>query len=177
MCSFGTPLGSCPVGHPEATRRRGRGLRDRGRLLSAIGLIVLVAVFAVGTTPSYLSYAQEARATEAKLLAGALWTAVMGSALGSCGNAWPVSAGFARAGLDSTGATTPPRWAVSGGGSRILTVECATGAFNPHGDVFTLVGTARDVSAIRVRAVYSSAATPPLSLSCSKDSGASFADC
>ena len=151
---------------------------DRGfSLIEVTVVLMILGALLVSAAPVYLGYAQDAKAVEAKMLAGSLWTAVTSHAIAACGTAVTVSAGYSKAGLESTGATTPARWSVSGGGSNAMTVDCTTGAITPDGDVFTISGTASDVSAIRVTLNYTAGATPPSRLRCSGDRGLTFTDC
>ncbi len=146
-------------------------------LLELMVVVVIIAILTTAAAPVYRGYAQDARAVEAKLVAASLWSAVTANALGACGTGVAVSAGYARAGLSATGTTTPARWAVTDGGSDSITMDCVTGAITRDGDLFTISGTAGDISAIRVKLTYARAGTPPARLRCSTDGGSSFADC
>ena len=100
----------------------------------------------------------------------------MHQANADCGSAVSVAAAFRRAGLDSTGSTTPPRWRIIEGANSTLTADCATGAYTLAGDGFTVGGTAKDVSAIRVKLSYA-AASPPPRPQCSTDAGRAWVNC
>ena len=154
-------------------------VRATGRSMSLLELMIVVfiiAIVAVGAGPIYRGYTLDAKTTEAKLLASSLWTAVTSRALATCGQPTPVASVYRRAGLDATGTAVAARWMVVAGGSS-PTIDCATGALSPEGDVFTLMGLADDVGAIRVKLIYSAESTTPSRLACSIDAGASFTDC
>ena len=96
-------------------------------------------------------------------------TAVTHQANADCGSAVAIAAAFRGAGLDPAGSTTPPRWRIVEGANSTLTADCATGAYTLAGDGFTVAGTAKDVSAIRVK--LSAAAPAPPRLQCSTNAG------
>ena len=152
--------------------------QDRGfTLIELLIVILIVGVLAAVATPLYLGYVKDAKTVEAKTVVGSLWTSVLNNATAGCGVASPVSEGYPKAGLTSTGATTPARWSVVSG-AETLTVDCIAGGFTLSAPtLFNLTGTASDVSFVQVRFVYAIAASPPAKLQCSTDSGASFADC
>ncbi len=155
----------------------GKG-RDRGfTLIELLIVILIVGVLAAVATPLYLGYVKDAKTVEAKTVAGSLWTSVLNNATAGCGGPSPVSNGFAKAGLTSTGTTTPARWSVASG-APTLTVDCITGGFTlSTPTLFNLTGTAADVNFVQVQFVYSATDTPPARLQCSTDGGTSFADC
>lgn len=158
---------------PKLDQVAGRGF---GLLELVIVIIIMVALTAAAA-PVYRGYVLDAKAVEAKLVAASLWAAVTEDALAACGTGAPVSAGYARAGLSSTGTTTPARWAVTDGGSNSVTMDCGLGTIAPDGDVFTVSGAAADISPIRVKVNYVAGRTSPVRLRCSIDGGNSFADC
>jgi Tfp pilus assembly protein PilE len=162
----------------QARKRAGPGETEAGSTLvqTAVCLLIVAALVA-GATPYYRSSTQEARTTEAKVVAGALWTALTSSAIAVCGRVTTVSAAYPRAGLDTTGATTPRRWQVVTGASTGVTVDCTSGTYDVSGDVFTVGGVADDVSEIRVALSYSPTAAPAARLRCSLDGGAAWTDC
>jgi len=145
-------------------------------LVELLLVLLFVGVLAACAAPLYLGYARDAKTAEAKLLARSLWTAVTANAVRRCGMASAVSASYLTAGLDASGVTVPARWSV-GAPARGVSVNCATGAVGPDGDVFTVVGIARDVSGIQVTLTYDAQATPPSRLRCSGDGGHAFIDC
>jgi type IV pilus assembly protein PilA len=155
----------------------GRG-QDRGfTLIELLIAILIVGILAAVAMPLYLGYVKDAKTAEAKTLAGSLWTSVLNNATAACGVPSPVSDGYPKAGLSSTGATTPLRWSVPSG-AETLTVNCLSGGFTVSSTtLFTVSGTGADVNFVRVQFVYSAAATPPSKFQCSTDGGASFADC
>jgi prepilin-type N-terminal cleavage/methylation domain-containing protein len=160
-------------GKPQSDQVAGRGFG----LLELMVVVVIIAVLTAAAAPVYRGYVLEAKAVEGKLVAASLWTAVTANALGACGTGALVSAGYARAGLSSTGTTTPARWAVTDGGSNSVTMDCGIGTITPDGDIFTVSGTAGDISPIRVKLSYVAAESPATRLRCSIDAGRSFADC
>lgn len=155
-----------------AAARGSRGIT----IVELVVVLLVVGILATGATPAYLRYVIEARTVEAKAVAGALWTAMTSHALSACGTRTAVAAGFPRVGLDASGATTPQRWQVVGAGNTLI-VDCATGAYAVSGEVFTVAGTASDVSAIRVKLTYAASASPPSRLTCSTNSGDVWVDC
>jgi prepilin-type N-terminal cleavage/methylation domain-containing protein len=160
-------------GKPEFDQVTGRGFG----LLELIVVIIIMVVLTAAAAPIYRGYVLDAKAVEAKLVAASLWTALTEQALAGCGTGALVSAGYTRAGLSSTGTTTPARWAVTNGGSNSITMDCGIGTITPDGDVFTVSGSASDISPIRVKLTYLAARTSPVRLRCSIDGGNSFADC
>src|SRR5438132_6271434 len=159
------------------TKLFGKGQERGFTLIELLIVILIVGVLAAVATPLYLGYVKDAKTAEAKMVAGSLWTSVLNNATARCGSPSPVSEGYPKAGLTSTGATTPARWSVASGAAT-LTVDCIAGGFTLSAPtLFNLTGTASDVSFVQVRFVYAIAASPPAKLQCSTDSGASFADC
>jgi type IV pilus assembly protein PilA len=152
--------------------------QDQGfTLIELLIVILIVGVLAAVATPLYLGYVKDAKTAEAKTVVGSLWTSVLNNATANCGVPSPVSAGYSKAGLTSTGATTPARWSVPSGAAT-LTVDCVSGAFSLSlSTLFTLTGTTTDVNFVQVQFVYSSTGTPPSKLQCSTDGGATFVDC
>ena len=143
-------------------------------LIELLIVILIVGILAAVATPLYLGYVKDAKTAEAKAVAGSLWSAVQGTAIAKCDTATSVSEAFAKAGLNSSGATTPSRWSATGTGT--LTVKCTDGTYTPSAsDLFQVTGTASDVSFIKVKLVYSAAANPPSKLQC--DTGNGFSDC
>ena len=146
-------------------------------LIELLIVILIVGILAAVATPLYLGYIRDAKTAEAKAVAGALWTAVQSNAIGNCGVASPVSNGYPKAGLTTAGATIPARWSVTGGGANTLTVVCASGVYTPSDNpLFTISGTAADVTFAQVRLRYVATATPPAQLECSTD-GTTFVPC
>ncbi len=148
-------------------------------LIELLIVILIVGILAAVATPLYLGYVKDAKTAEAKAVAGSLWTAVQSQAIASCGTATAVKSGFLKAGMDTSGNSTPARWSTTGG-DNTLTVNCATGAYTAGGGdsgLFEVAGTVTDVDFVRVRLVYTSGSNPPAKLSCSTDSGTSYADC
>lgn len=146
-------------------------------LVELVIVILIVGILAVAAIPIYKSYSQDARTVEAKVVAGALWTALTSSAIAACGTDTTVSDGFPRAGLDPAGTTTPPRWQIVAGATNHLSVDCRSGAYALDGDVFTIGGIGTDVSTIRVKLSYAPGGSPPARLRCSLDGGAAWTDC
>ncbi|HYB41533.1 MAG TPA: hypothetical protein VEL75_07170 [Candidatus Methylomirabilis sp.] len=146
-------------------------------LAESIVVVLIVASLAAGVAPLYRGYAMNARSAEAKVVASSLWAAVEANALSACGQSTAISGAYARAGLDSTGSTIPPRWSVSAGGDRRVGIDCATGAITPGGDLFTLRGVSEDNRNIRVTLRHTQSEVPPSRYRCSRDAGVSFTDC
>src|SRR5437879_12861909 len=113
------------------TKLFGKG-QDRGfTLIELLIVILIVGILAAVATPLYLGYVKDAKTAEAKTVAGSLWSAVLDHAIAKCGAASPVAEGFPKAGLTSTGATTPARWSVVAG-AQTITVNCIAGASTPR---------------------------------------------
>src|SRR6266536_3115476 len=109
----------------------GKG-QDRGfTLIELLIVILIVGILAAVATPLYLGYVKDAKTAEGKAVAGSLWSSIQANGIGVCGTASAVSAGFPKAGLTSTGVTTPTRWSVSAGSAESLTVNCTSGAYVP----------------------------------------------
>ena len=153
--------------------------QDRGfTLIELLIVILIVGILAAVATPLYLGYVKDAKTAEAKAVAGSLWSSVQAQAISNCGVATAVSSGYPKAGLTSTGTTTPGRWQVTAGAASPMTVTCATGAYTPNGTVFTVSGAGTaDVDFVRVQMVYTNTGTPPSQLRCSTDAGVTFANC
>ncbi len=146
--------------------------------LPGLLLGILLAGFVVAVSvPPYLGYVRDAKTVEARLLARSLWTVIQIHAIASCGTPSRVSQGYSRAGFNTAGSTVPARWWVAAGGATTVTLDCTTGTISADQDVFTIAGVGSDVDFIRVRLAYASAASPPMHLTCSVDSGSSFKEC
>ena len=162
------------VTHSKALFGKGK---ERGfTLIELLIVILIVGILAAVATPLYLGYVKDAKTAEAKTVAGALWTAVQSNAIAKCGENTTVAQGYPKAGLDSAGSSNPARWSVAEA-TNTMQVNCSTGAYTAPSTLFTVTGTASDVSFVQVRLVYSATGTPPSKLTCSTDSGATFVDC
>lgn len=152
-------------------RLLGKGGNQGFTLIELLIVVLIVGILAAVATPLYLGYIRDAKTSEGKTIAGALWTAVQGNGLAACGTAVPVSSGFAKAGLTSGGVSQPARWTVTGA-ANTLTVDCATGAYTPAGaPLFNVGGTAADVATLNVGLFYTGG-TPPAVLRCNQNSAA-----
>ena len=156
----------------------GNGRGQGFTLIELLIVILIVGILAAVATPLYLGYVKDAKTAEAKAVAGSLWSAIQANAIGVCGTASQVKAGYPKAGLTSGGATTPARWQVSSGESNTLSVDCSSGAYTANDPLFTIKGTSADVDFIQVRLRYSATGTPPSKLECATDgAGGTFVDC
>ena len=154
----------------QLNRLFGKG-QDRGfTLIELLIVILIVGILAAVAAPIYLGYIRDAKTSEAKSVAGTLWTALQSNAIGNCGTATNASTGYAKAGLSTTGATTPARWQVSG--TNTLLVDCATGAYTPGANplfIITGAAVATDVSPISIGLFYDTTQQPPSFLRCRAD--------
>lgn len=153
---------------------------------------LIVGVLAAVAVPLYLGSAKSpvtpgstapnppvamAMSTEARMVAGTLWSVLQANAMATCGTSVTVSGAYAKAGLTNTGATTPPRWAVTSGDATLVS-DCGTGVLAAgRPTLFMVAGTAADVNLIRIQFQYDATRTPPSWLQCSVDGGATFIDC
>jgi prepilin-type N-terminal cleavage/methylation domain-containing protein len=153
--------------------------RDRGFTLVELFLAMLVlGVLCAVAAPIYLGYSTDAKITEGKMLAGALWTAVQAGAISSCGTDFPVSSGYPKAGLSSSGQAASARWSVTAGGENTISTDCASGLHTVSSSpLFVIKGDGVDVSGLRVQLAYAAGGTPPSQLQCSKDDGGTFTNC
>jgi len=153
----------------------GKG-QDRGfTLIELLIVVLIVGILAAVAVPLYLGYIKDAKMTEGKSVAGALWTSAQANSLASCGGAGVnVSTSYARAGLDTSGKTADGRW--QAGTTSSLIVDCTTGAYTPAGDKFTITGLASDLAPLVVKLNFNSALTPPARLQCASD-GVTFVNC
>ena len=96
--------------------------QDSGFSIAELTLVMLiVGILSAAAVPLYLGYVTDAKAAEAKVIAGSLWTALQTNAMVFCGTGAAVTGSYPRAGFTSSGETTPSRWAVSSGGTNTLT--------------------------------------------------------
>ena len=117
-----------------------------------------------------------AKTVEAKVIAGGLWAAVQASAMSVCGTPVAVHGSFDRAGLTGSGVTAPPRWSVASGGATLV-ADCRTGAYTASTPtLFTVEGTAADVTRVRVQ-LHVDSTRRSSQLLCSTDGGAAFGPC
>src|SRR5881409_3781201 len=80
----------------------GKG-QDRGfTLIELLIVVLIVGILAAVAVPLYLGYIKDAKMTEGKSVAGALWTSGQANSLANCGTAVALSVGYARAGLTGT---------------------------------------------------------------------------
>lgn len=152
--------------------------RQRGfTLIELLIVVLIVGILAAIGIPLYIGYINDAKSAEGKAVAGALWTGVQSNALGSCNTAVAVSTAYNKSGMPG-GFSPGSRWTVSAGGTNTLTVTCATGAYSASAaDLFTIRGSATDISSIQVRLNYVPAGTPPSRMQCNLDGGTTFNDC
>ena len=149
--------------------------REQGfTLIELLIVILIVGILAAVGAPLYLGYIKDAKTAEGKAQAGSLWTAVQSQAVANCDTNVDVTSGYAKAGFNSSGASTPARWKVTNG-ITTFKVACADGSITPNGVVFEIDGTSSDVSFLKVRLTYTSGGTPPSSLTC--DTGSGFNPC
>src|SRR5262245_4968260 len=96
----------------------GRG-HDRGfTLIELLIVILIVGILAAVGAPLYLGYIKDAKTAEAKAQAGSLWTAVQSQGVANCDTNVDVTSGYSKAGVTSTGTSTPGRWKVGYGGQK-----------------------------------------------------------
>lgn len=95
---------------------------ERGfTLIELLIVILIVGILAAVAVPLYLGYVKDAKTTEAKSTAGALWTGLQGCAQASQGSSCTVSAQRSRAGIDASDDMTPDkRWKMTGGANTVL---------------------------------------------------------
>jgi hypothetical protein len=165
---------------------------ERGSIVGLLlALVLVMGLVAAVAIPMYLgsgtstvapsatgpgSGVVTAKSAEGKEVAGALWNALQTNAMAACGSVATVNSAFPKAGLTASGTTTPPRWTVSSDAT--LVFDCGGGGYTAsRPTLFTVVGTAADVNVVRIHFQYDPRRTPPSSLSCSVDGGATFADC
>ncbi len=158
-------------------KRRLGEVHDRGfTLIELLIVILIVGILAAVAVPLYLGYTQDAKLAEGKALAGSVWTALQAGAQQNCGNAVPLSNAYGRAGLDSLGATNPPRWTVTPT-SVTLTSACGTGLYSIASGPIGIKGVSSDNSTLVVNLNYVSTATPPTVITCSTTGGSNTFNC
>jgi len=168
------------------TRARGFAVVLLLIALLIVGVLAVIAVSQYHLAPSPPGAAPDAtsggggitaaKTTEAKQIAGVLWTALRTSAMAACGTPITVRESYVKAGLTTSGDTLPPRWSIPSGGATLV-AECATGAYAVSDPIlFTVEGTAADVDAVRVQLEVDSP-RGSTRLLCSTDRGATFDGC
>jgi len=145
-------------------------------LIEMLIVVLLVGILAAVAAPVYFGYTKDAKTAEGKALVGSVWTGWQAAAQLDCGVAQTITVAYPKAALSATGTTTPARWDVSVAEGEKLTMDCTTGAYTLTAPVVTS-GTATDVSSIKIQLAYNVAATPPVVLTCSSDTGATYTPC
>lgn len=157
-------------------KRRLGEIHERGfTLIELLIVILIVGILAAVAVPLYLGYTQDAKLAEGKALAGSVWTALQAVAQQNCGVAQGLSQAYGRAGLSSTGATSPPRWTVTPT-TVTLTSACGTGLYTLNAAI-GIAGVSADNSTLVINLNYVSTATPPTVITCSTTGGGATFNC
>src|SRR5712691_2850106 len=79
-------------------------------LIEMLIVVLIVGILAAVAAPVYFGYTKDAKMSEAKAIAGSIWTSMQGCAQSVPLTACITSGSYTRAGLTAGGVTTDGRW-------------------------------------------------------------------
>lgn len=162
----------------RADELNGEGeMKQRGfTLIELLIAVMITGILAAIAAPIYIGYIRDAKLSEAKTVAGAIWTSLQSDSQMQCGKPVPVKGTFSRVffgqamGDDGDGTT---RWQILGV-DNTLTVLCVpTPGTNPYAasnlPLFIVSGRGSDVQGLKAGFFWDPTKDPPGALRCTID--------
>jgi type IV pilus assembly protein PilA len=175
-------LGACVLESHPSTGKKEKSMQKMFRkaeagftLIEMLIVVLIVGILAAVAAPVYFGYTKDAKMSEAKAIAGSIWSSMQGCAQAVPLTACRVDGSYTRAGLTAGGNTADGRW-TSALGATTVTMDAANtmqGSANP---LIEIRGVAADLTNLRVQFSWANL-TGLGSFGCSTDGGATYNPC
>jgi MSHA pilin protein MshA len=160
----------------EEGMRKLRIMEEAGFTLMELLIVVLiVGILAAIAGPLYIGYTRDARMSEAKSIAGNVWTAMQSCAQANPGVACAASGQYARAGLSAAGVTSDAQWSHTDG-TQTVTFNSTTNQYALSADLNVIGATGKVTDKLGVKFAYAAGSNPPGSMTCTTD-GTNYSPC
>jgi len=144
-------------------------------LIEMLIVVLIVGILAAVAAPVYFGYTKDAKMSEAKAIAGSIWSSMQGCAQAVPLTACATSGSYTRAGLTAGGVTADGRWTSAIGGTT-LTMNAANQMVASAPLMLEIDGTAADLANLRIQFSWANA-TGLGSFQCSTDGGGTYNPC
>ena len=144
-------------------------------LIEMLIVVLIVGILAAVAAPVYFGYTKDAKMSEAKAIAGSIWSSMQGCAQAVPLTACLVSGSYTRAGLTVAGATADGRWTAALGGNNV-TMDATNKLVGSANPLIEIDGTAADLTNLRVQFSWANL-TGLGSFQCSTDGGGTYNPC